>query len=83
VTAHVSAHPIRLLVTTGVVVVVSWFAAGMAIVLAIDAGKAADVAVCLQINELRRELYVAAADLGVPETVRERFLPTQDCGALP
>ena len=82
VVAHVAAHPVRLLVTTCAIVVVSWFTAGFALVIALDASRTANVAVCLQLNELRRELYVAAADLGVPADVRRRFLPTESCEAL-
>jgi predicted small integral membrane protein len=43
----------------------------------------ATVEVCRSVNELRRQIYVAYADLGVPAVVRLRFLPTENCGDLP
>jgi len=80
---HVRAHPIRLLVTTMVVIVASWVFAGYAIVSAFDASHDATVATCRSLNELRRQLFVAAIDLGAEPAVARRFLPSENCEDLP
>lgn len=80
---HIHAHPVRLFATTLVVMFASLALAGIALNRTLDAQHAANVAACRSVNELRREIYVAAADLGVPQAVRERFLPTVDCEDLP
>lgn len=77
---HIYAHPWRLMATIGFLLVISWAAAITAVVLATNANEAAARAACLQVNELRRELYVAGADIGIPLAIRQRFLPTMDCG---
>lgn len=79
---HVGAHPVRVLATVTVIMFFSLMVAATALFVAIETSKANDVKVCLQVNELRRQIYIAAADLNVPPVVRARFLPTQNCEAV-
>lgn len=80
---HVSAHPLRMLATTCAIVVASWLAAGFAILVALDANHANDVAVCRQVNEALRHVAVAAADEGWSSHSIAHLLPSRDCEAIP
>ena len=80
---HIRLHPFRVFVILCVLVLGSMSLAGLSLVQSLNSSHDANVRICLSLNELRRELYVAAADLGVPPAVRQRFLPSANCENLP
>lgn len=72
-----------MLITTCVVVIASWLSAGFAIIVALDANHANDVAVCRQVNEALRHVAISAADEGWSAANVARLFPTRDCENLP
>ena len=79
---HVAAHPVRLIVTAAVLMLISWTVASASVYLAFRNQSEANVNLCRSLNELRRQLFVAFTDLG-ETTIAYRFIPTESCERLP
>jgi len=83
ITEHVMRHPFRLLATGLVIVGLTWGFALFAIVQSLDNAREGRIVVCKSVNELRREIIVAAADLGADPLIILRLAPSEDCESLP
>lgn len=81
-TRHIHQHPYRLVVTIGFLLVMSWAAAGAALLHSFHVEHTGRVENCLAINELNRELGLAWTDAGYP-FIGARFEVTYNCEALP
>lgn len=87
---HVQEHPARLIATAIAVLLSSLALLGVALYANFAANKResdraheAAVANCVAINELRRQIYIAALDLNLDPIIAARFIPDQDCEVLP
>lgn len=80
---HIYAHPRRLVVTICVIISLGWLPAGIALNQSIHVAHQGRVENCRSLNELRREIYVAARDLGASQSVTARFKPTVECESIP
>lgn len=80
---HVLRHPWRLLVTSFAVVAATWVIAGLALYESLSSGRKADIQICRNMNELRREAYTTILDLTQNTVIAARFLPVTDCENLP
>lgn len=89
-TDHLAAHPIRLLITLVVPLLLSSILATFAVWQAVRASERNDAAVCKQVNELKQEIYITITDitymflqsadaLEVQRVFAKRFLPVKDC----
>ena len=80
---HVQEHPGRLAATALILLMLSFVVLGWAMTSNYRASRLSRVDNCKATNELSRKIYVTLADFGTPQHVRQKFLPTKNCEAIP
>lgn len=79
---HIYSHPYRLSVTIASILLISWGFAGYALWHSLSIAHNSRVENCRAIQELSKELRLAAVDIGFP-VIGERFQIDRNCEELP
>lgn len=89
---HIAAHPVRLMFTLIIPLLLSSILAVYAIYTSVQANKDRNIAICQQVNDLKIDIYVAFIDftnaflpepeaLQAQEAIVDRFIPIENCEA--
>lgn len=76
-------HPGRVTATSLTVFLLSMALLGFSLYANLSQAHSANAQICRNVNELRRDIYVTAIDLGIRPSEAQRFLPTKNCEMLP